>query len=240
MPISGQVQTAIDNRVPSSDRIKRSDETAEILGYTCHKYTFEEKEGPVEIWATDQLGQFVAMPQGNRMQPAPAQESWDQFIQGDFFPMRIISLNHSGKERMHWEVTPVTPEKRSPVLFTVPAGFRKFDMGAMMQGLGGPPRQLKDYQGRTISVSSAPASQKRANRQMWVGLYAQLFHHQGRSETTSAYRPHPPHHVPPPALGTPSSSSAALPPGAGHHPSAPRRHLPINLGPASQTPPSPT
>ena len=137
LPISGQVQTAIDDRVPSSDRIKRSDETAEILGYTCHKYTFEEKEGPVEIWATDQLGQFVAMPKGNPMQPAPAQESWDQFIQGDFFPMRIISLDTRGKERMRWEVTKVTPEKLSPALFTVPAGFRKFDMGAMMQGLGG-------------------------------------------------------------------------------------------------------
>lgn len=137
MPIGGQVEAAINARAPSADRIKRSDETAEILGYSCRKYTFDEKEGPVEIWATDQLGQFVAMPKGNPMQPAPAQESWDQFIQGDFFPMRIIALNHSGKERMRWEVTKVTPEKLSPALFTVPAGFRKFDMGAMMQGLGG-------------------------------------------------------------------------------------------------------
>lgn len=137
MPIGGQVQTAIDERVPSSGRMKRSDETAEILGYTCHKYTFDEPDGPVEIWATDQLGQFVAMPKGNPMKPAPATESWDQFIQGDFFPMRIISTNSRGKERMRWEVSKVTPQKLSSDLFSVPAGFRKFDMGAMMQGLGG-------------------------------------------------------------------------------------------------------
>ena len=137
MPIAGQVEAAINERAPSAERIVRSDETAEILGYTCHKYTFEEDEGPVEIWATDQLGQFVAMPQGNPMQPAPAKESWDQFITGDFFPMRIVSLNTRGKERMRWEVTKVTPQKLSASLFEVPAGFRKFDMGAMMQGLGG-------------------------------------------------------------------------------------------------------
>lgn len=137
MPIGGKIEAAINERAPSADRMIRSDETTEILGYPCHKYTFEESEGPVEIWATDQLGKFVAMPQGNPMQPAPAKESWDQFITGDFFPMRIISLSNGGKERMRWEVTKVTPQKLSPSLFTVPEGFRKFDMGAMMQGLGG-------------------------------------------------------------------------------------------------------
>jgi len=137
MPIAGQVEAAINERVPSADRMIRSDESAEILGYPCRKYTFDEPDGPVEIWATDQLGQFVAMPKGNPMQPPPAQESWDQFITGDFFPMRIVSLNNRGQERRRWEVTQVTPQKLSPALFAVPEGFRKFDMGAMMQGLGG-------------------------------------------------------------------------------------------------------
>ena len=77
------------------------------------------------------------MPQGNPMQPAAAKETWDQFITGDFFPLRIIASNQKGKERMRWEVTKVTPQKLSPALFAVPADYRKFDMGAMMQGLGG-------------------------------------------------------------------------------------------------------
>ena len=137
VPIGEQVEAAINDRVPNSSRLQRSEETTKILGYTCQKYTFDEDEGPVEIWATDQLGQFVAMPQGNPKQPAPAKETWDQFITGDFFPLRIIASNQKGKERMRWEVTKVTPQKLSPSLFTVPAGYRKFDMGAMMQGLGG-------------------------------------------------------------------------------------------------------
>ncbi len=137
VPIGEQVEAAINDRVPNSSRLQRSEETTKILGYTCQKYTFDEDEGPVEIWATDQLGQFVAMPQGNPMQPAPSKETWDQFITGDFFPLRIIASNQKGKERMRWEVTKVTPQKLSPALFTVPAGYRKFDMGAMMQGLGG-------------------------------------------------------------------------------------------------------
>lgn len=137
MPIAGQIQTAINDRVPDASRMIRSEETTNILGYPCRKYTFDEDEGPVEIWATDQLGQFVAMPQGNPMQPTPAKETWDQFITGDFFPLRIIASNQQGKERMRWEVTKVTPQSLSASLFAVPPGYRKFDIGAMMQGLSG-------------------------------------------------------------------------------------------------------
>jgi hypothetical protein len=137
MPLSGPVQEAINERAPTADRMKRTDEMADILGYPCRKYIFDEAEGPIEIWATDQLGQFVALPQGNPMQPAAAKESWDQFIAGDFFPLRIVALNTKGKERMRWEVTKITPQTLAPTLFEIPAGLRKFDMGAMMQGLGG-------------------------------------------------------------------------------------------------------
>jgi hypothetical protein len=137
MPIAGQIETAINDRTADAAQMKRSDETMKILGYTCHKYTFDEDDGPVEIWATDQLGQFVAMPKGNPMQPTPTKKSWDQFIAGDFFPMRILALDKKGMERMRWDLTKVTPKTLPESLFSVPTHYRKLDMGAMMQGLGG-------------------------------------------------------------------------------------------------------
>ena len=137
MPVGNEVNAVIAEHTPDSKRLKRTDKTTKILGYTCRQYLFDEDAGPVEIWATDELGQFVALPRGNPMQQAKTKAGWDQFIDGDFFPMRVVALNHQGKERMRWEVSGVKPQKLSPALFTVPAGLKKFDMGGMMQGLGG-------------------------------------------------------------------------------------------------------
>ncbi len=125
-------------KTTGAGELKNTGETTQILGYTCTKYIYEEAQGPVEIWATDQLGQFMAMPQGNPMQGGgKAKAGWESAISGDFFPMRLVALNKRGKERMRWEVTGVKPMSLPDSAFAAPEGYKPFNMGGLMQGLGG-------------------------------------------------------------------------------------------------------
>ncbi len=137
IPIGGAMEAA-QAKTTNAGELKNTGETQTILGYTCTKYIYEEKEGPVEIWATDQLGQFMAMPQGNPMQGGGKPKAgWESAIQGDFFPMRLVALSKRGKERMRWEVTGVKPMSLPDSAFAPPEDYKPFSMGGLMQGLGG-------------------------------------------------------------------------------------------------------
>lgn len=108
-----------------------------ILGYVCTKYTVTGKNGTAEIWVTDQLGSFFGMPHGGPGGPGgrsqPPQE-WENALKGgNFFPMRVISNN--GKSNFKMEVTAIDKTSLPDSLFQAPAGWRKFDMGAMMGGM---------------------------------------------------------------------------------------------------------
>jgi Domain of unknown function (DUF4412) len=106
-----------------------------ILGYECTKYTVTSKEGTSEIWVTDQLGTFAGLfhggPGGN--QPPPA---WENALKGKgFFPLKVVGTSSHGTFTM--EVTKVEKTSLPDSLFEAPAGWRKFDLGAMMGGAGG-------------------------------------------------------------------------------------------------------
>lgn len=129
---------AVASQTTKAGELKKTDEITEILGYTCTKYLYDDNEGTVEIWATDQLGQFVSMPKGNPMQGGGAAKAgWESAISGDFFPMRLVALDQRSRERLRWEVTAVKPMSLPDSLFTVPEGYQPFNMGGLMQGLGG-------------------------------------------------------------------------------------------------------
>ena len=118
---------------------KKTGESTEILGYDCDQYLYEDKNGVVEIWATEELGQFVAMPKGNPMQGGKKNKpaGWETALPDNFFPMRLVGRNKRGKETMQMEVTRVQPKSLDDAMFEIPAGYKEFNMGAMMQGLMG-------------------------------------------------------------------------------------------------------
>ncbi len=113
--------------------------TRDILGYECTKYLAHSSEGTTEIWATTELGGFGGLGGGmsgpmGRAKPKPA---WEQALVGrDFFPLLVIT-HHKGKESFTLRTTAVEPKSLPESMFTAPEGYRKFDMGAMMQGMGG-------------------------------------------------------------------------------------------------------
>ncbi len=129
----GQAQA----RTTHAGELQNTGETKQILGYTCTKYLYDDREGQVEIWATDQLGQFMSLPQGNPLQGGAPKAGWENAIEGDFFPMLLVAVNPRGQERMRLEVTGVKKLSLPDSAFAPPADYKPFNMGAMMQGMGG-------------------------------------------------------------------------------------------------------
>jgi hypothetical protein len=115
-------------------------ETEVILGYKCTKYLAKSKEAVTEIWASDELGVFRGL--GNSMgagSKAAAPAGWERALAGkNFFPLRVASAPGS-KQKFRMEVTAIEPKSLPASFFAPPAGYQKFDMGGMMQGLGGNP-----------------------------------------------------------------------------------------------------
>ena len=109
--------------------------TETILGYTCTKWTHTSAQGTSEIWVTDQLGTFGGLPHGGGPgAPQQAPQAWESALKGkNFFPLRVVTST-GGKEKFRLEVTSVEKTSLPDSDFAAPAGWRKFDLGAMMGG----------------------------------------------------------------------------------------------------------
>jgi hypothetical protein len=110
-----------------------------ILGYECTKYTDTTPKEVTELWVTDQLGFFAGMTMGGgpggRGQ-APRQ--WEEVVKGKgFFPLRVVT-KVGGKEKFRMEAVSIDKQPLPDSTFQAPEGWRKFDMGAMMGGMGFP------------------------------------------------------------------------------------------------------
>ncbi|HWA84775.1 MAG TPA: DUF4412 domain-containing protein [Opitutus sp.] len=133
---------------PDDATLEKTGETEKILGYTCTKYVVKEprQNATTDIWLTDELGNFVGLgsgpgPMGMGRRAGPPRAAWEKALAGkDAFPLRVVTHGTDGDEKFRLEATEVKREPQPDSLFTPPADFRKFDMGAMMQGMGGMPR----------------------------------------------------------------------------------------------------
>jgi uncharacterized protein DUF4412 len=115
----------------------KTGETKTILGYTCTKYQSQSNGSTVEMWVTDELGNFAGLGSGGpggRGQP-PA---WQQALAGHgFFPMLVTGTSSSGKA-FSLEVTSVEKQSLDDSVFAPPAGFQDLgNMGGMMGGMMG-------------------------------------------------------------------------------------------------------
>ncbi len=119
--------------------LEKTGVTEKILGYDCTKYIVKSKGVTTEIWATEELGSFAGFGAGmdGQMGKGSASQSWETALIGkNFFPMRVVTLSGK-KEKYRLEVTAVEPKSLPASFFAPPEGYRKFDMGGMMQGMGG-------------------------------------------------------------------------------------------------------
>lgn len=138
MPLKQATAKAAEH-VGEQPELVNTGETEVILGYKCTKYLVKSKEAVTEIWATDEIGAFQGLGRAMGGGQPSAPPSWEQALSGKgFFPLRVVSAPGS-KKAFRLEVTAVEPKALPASHFAPPAGYQKFDMGGMMQGMGGNP-----------------------------------------------------------------------------------------------------
>ena len=115
--------------------------TEKIAGYVAEKYLVKSKDFNGEIWLTDQLGAFLSLGEADGPGPgfgggkSPA-SGWEAALAGkDLFPLRVLSSKTKGKDAFRMEATSIEKKSVPDSDFAPPAGWQKFDMGAMMRGM---------------------------------------------------------------------------------------------------------
>lgn len=117
-------------------KLEKSGRTETILGRKAEEFVATAKGEKTELWLAEGLGAFLSMPSNPMEGKGAAAPAWERALAGkDLFPLRIVSRGGNGKETFRLEATAITPQALPDSLFVAPAGYRKFDMGGMMQGM---------------------------------------------------------------------------------------------------------
>jgi hypothetical protein len=121
--------------VPPPAMPQKTGETKTILGYRCTKYVSQAGGSTVEMWVTDELGNFAGLGGGAGGRGSPL-EAWEKALVGrGFFPLLISGKSSSGKP-FSLEIISVDRQSLPDSVFAPPAGAREFNMGNMF-GPGG-------------------------------------------------------------------------------------------------------
>jgi len=135
MPLEDSAEIALGQHIEDVV-IKPTRSRKKILGYRCTKYLVHHKNDAFEVWATDQLGSFMGLglgaDQGSKFSPP-----WMAALVGKgFFPLRVKSLPGS-ENTLSMETLAVKQNTLDDELFAPPSGYRKFQMGGLVEGLLG-------------------------------------------------------------------------------------------------------
>ena len=106
----------------------RTGKTKKILGYNCEQWIINDENGKVEVWVTNELGNFMTMdgPMGEGYSPA-----WSSYLENNgFFPMLVITTNPNG-ESSKFEVVDVNKTSLSNSEFAPPSNYKKMNIPGM-------------------------------------------------------------------------------------------------------------
>lgn len=122
IPLDGKGADLADANIPetkteedNSSSITKTNETKDILGFTCTKWQQKDNDGITDIWLTDELGAFMMF--GDKEK---AQDKWKSELSSVGFPMQIIE---NGKTV--FEVKKVEKKSLEQSLFEIPSGYQK-------------------------------------------------------------------------------------------------------------------
>lgn len=105
-------------------------ETMDILGNSCDKFEFKDKDKKGIAWMTKNLGPFLMM--SNPKEMKDSKSSWqDELINAGYFPLLVKEENSSGELKTVFEVTELLPMELNEDLFLPPPGFSKYTMPKM-------------------------------------------------------------------------------------------------------------
>ncbi len=137
MYFSSSIDDVAEVAAEHTGALEKTTESTKILGYDCTKYISRDKGTTTEIWATDELGTFAGISAGNPMsRKKSAGPGWEQALKGgNFFPLRVVSVNKKGKEEFRMEAVSIDKGSQPDSLFEIPAGYQQFNLGGLMKGL---------------------------------------------------------------------------------------------------------
>ncbi|UCH64462.1 MAG: DUF4412 domain-containing protein [Ignavibacterium sp.] len=131
MPINDSKYTAqvqVDSEKP--EYFAKTVEEKVILGHSCDKFEFKDKDKKGIAWMTKDLGSFMFM--SNPKDMKKSQPSWQDEIMGaGYFPMLVKEEDSSGELITIFEVTELLSMDLDDDLFLVPPDFNKFVMPNM-------------------------------------------------------------------------------------------------------------
>jgi hypothetical protein len=131
----GQVEKANEGDTPE---VIRTGEHEVICGYKCEKVIVKDKNGATtDMWLAENMGTFMSAG-GNPMGRPAARKSWEKAL-GDKggWPLRVVTKDKKGAEVMRMETVEVEAKPLPESTFTVPEGFKKFEMPSLPAGLRG-------------------------------------------------------------------------------------------------------
>ncbi len=112
----------------------KTGETKTINGYKCEKWLYKSNDDQGVAWMTKELGAFT-MFSGGSMRGSDNKPEWMKEIESEgAFPMEVDIKDKDGKDQGKLEVTSVQKESLDASLFTVPSGYKKFEMPGMNSG----------------------------------------------------------------------------------------------------------
>jgi hypothetical protein len=131
MPLNDSKYTAqvqADSEKP--EYFAKTVEEKVILGHSCDKFEFKDKDKKGVAWMTKDLGPFMFM--SNPKDMKNSQPSWQQEIMGAaYFPMLVKEEDSSGELLIIFEVTELLAMELDDSLFIPTPGFSKFTMPNM-------------------------------------------------------------------------------------------------------------
>lgn len=110
------------SRALASSKISQTGNYAEILGYQCSEWRYQNDQFSTEIWVAQDFGNFLeALEFGERDRLI----EWRKEIMGaGGFPLRIIEYDLNGKERSRMDAIAVDRGSLSDEIFNLPEGLK--------------------------------------------------------------------------------------------------------------------
>ena len=131
VPAMDQIDKSAENTT-----LEKTSETARIVGRDTTKYIAREGKNVTDLWLAPDIGSWFNMGGGEGMQGKKLSDWEKEIIAKGLFPLRMITYDQKSKPTMTMEVVELTPQKLDDSLFVPPAGYTRFSMGNMLQGLG--------------------------------------------------------------------------------------------------------
>jgi hypothetical protein len=114
-------------------KLKATGQKTNLLGYTCEKFTLQQRGEVMEIWATDKRLPFQPWlaNQPSRFGPRVIEEQWGALLTAKkLFPLLAILKLEDGPERLRFEVKSIKAEKiedRDGTLFQPPPDYHEIE-----------------------------------------------------------------------------------------------------------------